>query len=130
MNKEFCLADVCVRNDRNFGGNTAGFFITTTHPHRRCCPCRSSSLKTKLQLLDIHPTTVIFFLQTFFFSFTEMGSQFKRLPTGISAVMQEKTIVDLIHVSSKSYMESWEKWQRHWIYCINAEEDYLERNNV
>jgi hypothetical protein len=56
-----------------------------------------------------------------------MGSQFKRLPT---AVMQEKTIVDLIHVASQSYMKSWGKWQRRRIYCINAGEDYLEGNNV
>jgi len=59
-----------------------------------------------------------------------MGSQFKRLPTGISAVMQEKTLVNLIHISSKSYMESLEKWQRRWIYCITAGGGYIDENNV
>jgi len=49
------------------------------------------------------------FPANFFFSVIEMGSQSERLPTGISAVMQEKTIVDLIHISSESYMESWGK---------------------
>jgi hypothetical protein len=56
-----------------------------------------------------------------------MGSQFKRLPTAISAVMQEKTLVNLIHISSKSYMEVWEKWQRRWICCINAGGGLLRR---
>jgi hypothetical protein len=89
VNKQFCPADACERNDRKFGGNTAGFFTMTTHPLRRCCPSRSFSLKTKLQWLDSHPTTVISLQQTFF-PVAEMGSQFKRLSTGINAVHARK----------------------------------------
>jgi len=54
-----------------------------------------------------------------FFSVTEMGSQFKRLPTRISAVMQEKTLVNLIHISSKSY-EGWNFNSGNYLFTIDT----------